>query len=129
MSLNNANIGGSGKKNTIAINSVIKNEKTRKSNGDVKVGSEAQPNTVIMALVSNRPTTATSTLVFTFHISISVCCLLAPICGNKLLFFQVKLLSYMFCVEFVALFVKYFKDTQDILIYKRFLTTGDLDDN
>lgn len=83
MGPNNADAGGSGGENAVAVDSAIGNEGTGESNGDAKVGSEVQPNTATTAPVSHRPTTATSMLVPASPVSVSVRRQLASVCGGK----------------------------------------------
>lgn len=88
---NNANIGRSGRENTIAVDSTVENEKTEESNGDIKVGLEVQPNTQIMDPVFYWPTTAISTLILTFLVSISICRPFTPDCSSMPLLSWVQL--------------------------------------
>ena len=85
ISPNNVNIGGSSRKNIVAVNSAVENEGTKESNRNIKVGLKVQPNMTTTASTSHWLTTATNTLVSVFFIVIFVCCQLASICSSKTL--------------------------------------------
>lgn len=129
ISPNNVNIGGSSRKNIVAVNSAVENEGTKESNRNIKVGLKVQPNMTTTASTSHWLTTATNTLVSVFFIVIFVCCQLASICSSKTLLSWVLIPFCMPCAKSIALSVKAFKNTQNLLIYEGYLAVVDLDNN
>lgn len=123
--LNNANVGRSGRKNAVVVDSAMENKGIQESNKNAKIGSEIQLNMVIMVLASHQPITVTSTLVSASLVFVSVCHLLVSICSGRPPLFWVHLLSCVPYTEFVALSVKPFKDTQDASIYEEFFAADD----
>ncbi len=83
MGPNDAVAGGSGRENTVIVDSAVENEGMGESNEDIKVGLEIQPNSATTAPVSYRPTTATGTLVLASLIPVFVCRPLAPVYGGR----------------------------------------------
>lgn len=125
----NANTGESDGENMVAIDSAIENKGTGKSNGVAKVGLEVHLNTATTARVFYQSITITDMLLSTSSISVSVCHQLAHICDRRSPLFQIQLPSCMSCAESMALSIKFFKNTQDISMYKEFLAADDLDDD
>lgn len=129
MGLNDANIRRSSRKNAIAINSLVGNEGTEESNGDAKIrfGSTIKYDNNGLGLLS-----AYYCYMY-IGIRLSYRCLSLPsahlVCGGRLSFSRVKFLSCMPLIEFVALSIKFFKNTQDVSIYEGFFAIDDLDNN
>ncbi len=129
MGSNDANAGGSGGKNAVAVDSVVGNKETRELNGDAKVGLEIQSNSATIAPVSHRLTTATGTLVPASPVPVFVCHPLALVYDGRPPLSRVQLSSLVPCAESVTLSVKPFEDTQDVSMYEEFLAADDSDDN
>lgn len=129
MSPNNTNAGRSDGENTIAMDFVVGNKGMQESNEDVKVSSEVQPNTTITTLASHQPTTIMSILVSISPVLDSICRPLAFISDSRPPLSWVQFLFHVPCAEFVALFVKPFKDIQNISMYEGFFAMDNSDDN
>lgn len=82
-----------------------------------------------MVPVSYQSIITISTLIPTSSIAISIYHQLIPISDNKFLLFQAQLLFCILYIEFMALFIRLFKDIWNILIYETFFIIDNLNNN